>query len=444
MNTAYINHKSDVDFPEETALYLARHKLAGMHYQDAPVTTSKDEYTGSGSRTFDSFYDYATESHIIGVRNNAHPMLKGGMMVGSVIPPGDVSSHTTNQMGIIVTLSDRDDVDDANQARYDRIRQNTSNFGPDEYDSVIADIPLSSGLTGDEIISRIENQAEMDPEVVDFLRQLHSIDEHDRTFTAFDETFEVSKNGNLDCVTVLQVLRLNSDHTKWVWYRDYPLFASINHRGTTNGWNTGSEQLLAAYIHAENRSSILDEDLRADHGLTDIDSIESIDLLSDDELEALCSLLSDDELETLCSEYLRQGLFETENSVDIEPYEQYRHTYPVGGSLQSVDIVAEDLAREQTILSQVTFESAADDKVNDLVSASGEHDAETENIDAWFFGKDAAVAEASVDSDIVTPIEIQTVIEKFNKSGNRSVLDAILDVEGNPSPPEILQGASKW
>lgn len=432
MNTAYINHKSDVDFPEETALYLAQHKLAGMHYQDAPVTTSKDEYTGSGSGTFDSFYDYATEPHVIGVRNNAHPMLKGGMMVGSVVPPGEVDSHPTSPMGIIVTLSDRDDIDDADQARYDRIRQNTSNFGPDECDSVIADIPLSSGLTGDDIISRIENQAEMDPEVVDFLRQLHSIDEHDRTFTAFDETFEVSKNGNLDCVTVLQVVRLNSDHTKWVWYRDYPLFASINHRGTTNGWNTGSEQLLAAYIHAENRSSILDGDLRADHGLTDIDSIESTDLLSDDELE------------TLCSEYLRQGLFETENSVDIEPYEQYRHTYPVGGSLQSVDIVAEDLATEQTILSQVTFESAADDKVNDLVSASGEHDAETENIDAWFFGKEAAVAEASVDSDIVTPIEIQTVINKFNESGKRTVLDAILDVEGNPSPPEILQRTGQW
>jgi hypothetical protein len=432
MNTAYINHKSDVDFPEETALYLAQRKLAGMHYQDAPVTTSKDEYTGSGSGTFDSFHDYATEPHVIGVRNNAHPMLKGGMMVGSVVPPREVSSHPTSPMGIIVTLSDRADIDDGNQARYDRIRRHTSNFGPDECDSVIADIPLSSGLTGDEIISQIENKPEMDPEVVDFLRQLHMIDEQDRTFTAFDETFEINKRGELDCITVLQVIRLNSDHTKWVWYRDYPLFASIEHRGTTNGWNAGSEQLLAAYIHAENRSSILDEDLRADHGLTDIDSIESTDLLSDDELE------------TLCSEYLRQGLFKSEESVNIDPYERYTHTYPVGGSLQSVDIVAEDLATEQTILSQVTFESTADDKVNDLVSASGKHDTEAENIDAWFFGKDAAAAEASVDSDIVTPIEIQTVIETFNKSGNRSVLDAILEVEGNPSPPEILQRSSKW
>lgn len=432
METAYINHKSDVDFPEETALYLAQHQLAGMHYQDAPVTTSKDEYSGSGSGTFDSFHDYATESHVIGVRNNAHPMLKGGMMVGAVVPPGEVGSSRVNPMGIVVSLSDRDGVGDADQARYDRIRQKTSRFGPDDTDSVIADIPLAAGLTGDEIISRLQDRGEIAPEVVEFLHQLHSVDERDRTFTAFDETFEVSEDGGVDCVTVLQVVRLDSEYTKWVWYRDYPLFASINHRGTTNGWNTGSEQLLAAYIHAENRSSILDEDLRADHGLTDIDSIESKDLLSDDELE------------TLCSEYLRQGLFEAEDSVEIEPYDRYTHTYPVGGSLQSVDIVAEDLATKQTILSQVTFDSAAASKVNDLVSAAEDNNAETKNIDAWFFGVDAAAAEADVDSNIVTPIEIQTVIEQFEESRTRTVLDAILDVEGNPSPPGILQQTGQW
>lgn len=313
METAYINHKSDVDFPKETALYLAQHQLAGMHYQDAPVTTSTNEYSGSGSGTFDSFCDYATEPHVIGVRNNAHPMLKGGMMVGSVVPPDGVSSSHESPMGIVVTLSDRDSIDDVDRERYDRIRQNTSGFGPDEYDSVIADIPLPPGLTGDEIISRIQSTVETAPEVANFLHQLHSISEHDRTFTAFDETFEVSKSGNLDCVTVLQVIRLDPEYTKWVWYRDYPLFASINHRGTTNGWNTGSEQLLAAYTHAENRFSILNEGLQASHGLTDIDPIESKDLLSADELE------------TLCSEYLRQGLFENEGSVDVEPYDRYTH-----------------------------------------------------------------------------------------------------------------------
>lgn len=432
METAYINHKSDVDFPKETALYLAQHQLAGMHYQDAPVTTSTNEYSGSGSGTFDSFCDYATEPHVIGVRNNAHPMLKGGMMVGSVVPPDGVSSSHESPMGIVVTLSDRDSIDDVDRERYDRIRQNTSGFGPDEYDSVIADIPLPPGLTGDEIISRIQSTVETAPEVANFLHQLHSISEHDRTFTAFDETFEVSKSGNLDCVTVLQVIRLDPEYTKWVWYRDYPLFASINHRGTTNGWNTGSEQLLAAYTHAENRFSILNEGLQASHGLTDIDPIESKDLLSADELE------------TLCSEYLRQGLFENEGSVDVEPYDRYTHTYPVGGSLQSVDIVAEDLATEQTILSQVTFESAADGKVNDLVSAAGDHDVERKNIDAWFFGVNAAAAESGVDSDIVTPIEIQTVIEQFEESGTRTVLDAMLDVEGNPNPPRILRQTSQW
>lgn len=120
------------------------------------------------------------------------------------------------------------------------------------------------------------------------------------------------------------------------------------------------------------------------------------------------------------------------------------HTYPVGGSLQSVDIVAEDLATEQTILSQVTFESAADGKVNDLVSAAGDHDVERKNIDAWFFGVNAAAAESGVDSDIVTPIEIQTVIEQFEESGTRTVLDAMLDVEGNPNPPRILRQTSQW
>jgi hypothetical protein len=433
MNTAYINLKEDMAITNDTARYFAENMLAGMHYAELPVSTTKSDFedlsdsisSNCGKGTFESFVDYVRDPTVLGVRNNAHPDLKGGLITGTVNSPRPDVTNSRKPMGLLLTLSEQDDLSDENEEKIERLRKRTQDIGPT--DSVFADIPLAQGLSSQDILDETRDMRDTVPEVIEFLSELAAADP-DGSFEAFNEEFKLSE-GSLDTIHVFQVLRLNPKDTRWVWYRDYPLFGSINHRGTTNGWETGASQLLAAYAGVRKRDEIRD--------ITWVDSkFNNKDLIAADELE------------TLCSEFLRQGLFTELNRVereksDKEPYGRYVHTYPVGGSLQSVDIVAEDLDTGRPILSQVTFESQASSKVRDLASSIDPY-TDSKEVDAWFFGQDARTAVSSVDNKLIEPIDVNEVLDAFSKKHGRTVLDAILEVDADPSPPAILQETAYW
>jgi hypothetical protein len=175
------------------------------------------------------------------------------------------------------------------------------------------------------------------------------------------------------------------------------------HRGTTNGWNKGSEQLIAAYLGVEN---LLDVPQRAADELGM-------------EIEATVELLSSGQLETLCSEYLRGQV-----------YEQYFHEYPVGGSLTAADIIARDADSDSRVISQVTFDGAKDGKVRALASYAS---AMEDDVDLWYFGD--GVSESDIPDDVEVDISVKPIAEVFEEMHGNSVREAILTVPVNPPTP---------
>jgi hypothetical protein len=178
---------------------------------------------------------------------------------------------------------------------------------------------------------------------------------------------------------VLQAVELQEP--EWVWYRDYPMFGSIRHHGTTARWKAGSQQLVAAYIGVEQLPDVRDH--------TQLIKELWNETRSRIENRSNVEMLSDGQLEVLCDEYLRSNLDKHHGKIksNIQEYQEYFHLQPVGGSQIAVDIIAHDAHKGRGILSQVTFESGATSKINDLLTYIN-----NENIsefDLWYFGSNA-------------------------------------------------------
>lgn len=381
VNTAYINHTSGVDFHEGTAWYLYKNKLAAMHYQDLPLSTDPASFSDDqdGVRTLENFINYVEERFVLGVRNNAHPELQGGMLVGSAESVAD-ASVSERPMRIIVSRTD--DPDDWACSCEGSC---TSECG------VIGSIPVEPRAKEDEILKVAREVAPKAHEVLEALIELREGLEEE--ITVLDDTVIRLEDGSMDEVTVLQAIKLDEADTRWVWYRDFPAFATLQHRGTTNGWNKGSEQLMAAY--------------------------EEVDNLADTSETTTVELLSSGQLETLCSEYLRS-----------KKYESYFHEYPAGGSLTAADVIAHDEETDRRVISQVTFDGGKSSKIQALASYVSENE---QDIDLWYFGSD--VDEGDIPEEVEKEINMKPIEEVFEEMEGTAVRGSILSVPTDPPTP---------
>lgn len=381
MNTAYVNHISSVDVHEGTAWFLYENNLAAMHYQELPISTDPDSFAENheGQSTLEKFIEYVDEGAVLGVRINAHPDLQGGMTVGSAGPVEDEKTPDSPMRLIVSRSADPDgwacDCEGACTAGC----------------SVVGSIPVRPRTKEDAILEAARERA---PEAYEVLQALVDLrDGHGYEATVLNDTALTLEDGETKEITLLQAIQLNSDDTRWVWYRDFPAFATLQHRGTTNGWNKGSEQLVAAYEGVKNLLN---------HSAT-----------------TTVEVLSPGQLETLCSEYLRS-----------EKYEEYFHEYPAGGSLTAADVIASDAETGRRVISQVTFDGANASKIRALASYVSEDE---KDVDLWYFGSE--VGPEDVPEDVDQEIQMKSVEDVFDEMRGSSVLDSILTVPTNPSTP---------
>lgn len=392
MNTAYTNHTSGVDINEGTAWYLYENRLAGMHYQDLPFSTNPESFEENhdGSGTLKKFINYVEDGAILGVRNNAHPMLQGGLIVGSAGPTDGVEQPEHSMRIIVTRPSDPDG--------WECKCEGNCTAGC----SLIGSVPVDPRADEAEVLKAAEEHAPEAHEVLQALVRLRD-EKVDQVTVLGDTKITLNENGSADEVTILQALKLNPDDSHWVWYRDFPSFATLLHRGTTNGWNRGNEQLIAAYLGVGNLLKV---------------SRKAADELGM-EIDATVELLSSGQLETLCSEYLRE-----------EVYKQYFHEYPAGGSLTAADVIARDSDSESRVISQVTFDGPKEGKIRALASYASTVE---DDVDLWYFGAD--VSENNVPDDVEIDITMKPIGEVFEEMRGSPVREAILTVPIDPPTP---------
>lgn len=381
MDTAYINHTSGVDFHEGTGWYLYQNKLAAMHYQDLPIATDPDSFSEEhdGVGTLEDFIGYVENGVVLGVRNNSHPDLQGGMIVGSA---GPVTGAAVPEQSMRIIVSR-----DSSPGDWECSCEGNCTTGC----SVIGSVPVEPREAEDDIL---ESAREVSPEAHEVLQALVELREGSKDeATVLDDTTITVEDGSATGVTILQAIKLNEDDTRWVWYRDFPAFATLQHRGTTNSWNKGSEQLEAAYQGVAN--------------------------LADASDSPTVKLLSSGQLETLCSEYLRS-----------EKYKNYFHEYPAGGSLTAADVVARDGKTGKRVISQVTFDGGKASKIRALASYATESE---RDIDLWYFG--SGVSDEDIPEGVRKEIKMKPIEDVFGEMEGTAVREAILSVSKNPPTP---------
>lgn len=392
MKTAYVNHTDKVDFHEGTAWHLYENRLAAMHYYDVPVSTDPSSLNedGNGRDTLENFIDYVDDGAILGVRNNRHPKLQGGLVVGSAGQVRDVT-RPDHAMRIIVSRS----------ANPDDWQCNCDGVCTADC-SVIGSIPVEPRADEQQVMKAARKHSPEAHEVLQGLAQLDGGTAEEVTVLG-DTTLTLNDDNQASEVSVLKAIKLNPEDSHWVWYRDFPAFSTLQHRGTTNGWNKGSEQLLAAYEGVENLADVSQFDV---------------------DVDVTVELLSAGQLETLCSEYLR-------SVEDEHGYEDYFHEYPVGGSLTAVDIIARDGATGRRVISQVTFDGGKPSKIRALASyASTIH----EDADLWYFGR--KVSENDIPVDVEEEIIVKPIDEVFNEMEGTTIREAILSVPTSRATPD--------
>lgn len=386
LDTAYVNHTSSTSLHQDVLADLYERRLVGIHYKDLPSFDKKewksDDYDYStGGNAVGRLCEYAKEGKILSASYTGHPELDGGRLVGTV---GASNNNRDNKVLLIVCRNKSGDGNERGVVDYIRVDPGTDT----------SEIKTES--------SRLNSEAE---------RVVHRVIEDD----GFD-------NDDPD-YRILKGLEFN-DSVEWVWNRDFPGLWAANKRQTIAGWNTGSSHLYAAY-YAACESKI--EDMR-----------EVKDKLPDDE-PADVELLSDGQLEVLCSQYLRRK------------HSGYFETLPVGGSLSGVDIVAR--SGETEILAQVTFTDDVEEKLQRLLSYA-DHSTTGQNVEFYFFGPEDGEEELGEaiagyqTEDIYMPIEV--VYEKFelddptlldpssDQMAPTSILDQLLKIDlSEDNPPSF-------
>lgn len=402
MDTAYINHTNGVSAPAGTGWYLYQNRLAAMHYDQLPIATDPSEFAESSTAksVIESFREYVQDGYIVGVRNNMHPQLTGGMLVGSIGPVDDPQS-SNNPIRLLISRPDS---------------WNCSCNGPcTKGCAVISDIPI--GLEDDEsaILHAAQNHDSVAADVIGTIIELRDAGQKTiRQVGDLEIEYEPNEDGDagsINGVTLMQAIALNKSDTHWRWYRNFPYFATIRHQGVTANWNTGSKQLLAAYNQEDNRlNTISDGDPSTVRGSDGVD------------------LLSPQEIETLCTEYLR--------SDDVGPdYPGYTHEYPVGGSLTAADSIAQTTDGTQ-VISQVTKQTASASKLRKLASYAARR-GDPENIDLWYFGK--GITDGDIPADIEITIHPKPIEEVFEEMANSVTLSAMLEVPPPKTEPADTQ-----
>lgn len=352
-----------------------------MHYQDLPIATDPDSFSEEhdGVGTLEDFIGYVEDGVVLGVRNNSHPDLQGGMLVGSA---GPITGATVPEQSMRIIVSRA-----GNPNGWECSCEGNCTSGC----SVIGSVPVRPRAGEDDIL---ETARETSPKAHEVLQALVELREGPKDeVTVLNDTTITLEDGSAEGVTVLQAIKLNTDDTRWIWYRDFPAFATLQHRGTTNGWNKGSEQLMAAYEGVTN--------------LADVSESTTVELLSSGQLE------------TLCSEYLRS-----------QQYEGYFHEYPAGGSLTAADVVARDGDTGRRVISQVTFDGGNESKIRALASYATESE---RDIDLWYFG--SAVSDEDIPDDVKEEIIMKPIEEVFGEMEGTAVLNSILSVPTNPPTP---------
>lgn len=320
LDTAYVNHTSSTSLHHDVLADLYEKQLVGIHYKDLPSLNKdewKDEYNyTTGGNAVGRLCEYAREGRILSASYTGHPDLDGGRLVGSV---GTPENGEDGEVLLIVC-------------------RNKSENG---YKRGIVDyLRVKPGAKTSEIkaeATKLNNEAE---QAVRRAAENGGFDEDEPTYR------------------ILKGLKFNTE-VEWVWNRDFPGLWAANKRQTIAGWETGKLHLYAAYFAACQSGSEIDHMRKLN------------DILPEDEQKEDVKLLSDGQLEVLCSQYLRRT------------HSEYFETLPVGGSLSGVDIVAES---EQTeILAQVTFTSDVEEKVRRLLSYA-DHDTTSKDVKLYFFG----------------------------------------------------------
>lgn len=387
LDTAYVNHTSSTSLHQDVLADLYERRLVGIHYKDLPSLDKEewksDDYDYStGGNAVGRLCEYAKEGKILSASYTGHPELDGGRLVGTV---GASSNNEDNKVLLIVCRNKSGDGHERGVVDYIRVNPGTDTL----------EIKTES--------SRLNNEAE---------RVVRRVIEDD-SFDNDDPDYRILKG-----------LEFNNS-VEWVWNRDFPGLWAANKRQTIAGWNTGSSHLYAAY-YAACESQI--DDMR-----------EVKDKLPDDDEPADVELLSDGQLEVLCSQYLRRK------------HSGYFETLPVGGSLSGVDIVAR--SGETEILAQVTFTDDVEEKLQRLLSYA-DHSTTGQNVEFYFFGPEDGeeeVGEAIAGyqtEEIYMPIE--EVYEKFefddptlldpssDQIAPTSILDQLLKIDlSEDNPPSF-------
>jgi hypothetical protein len=246
-----------------------------------------------------------------------------------------------------------------------------------------------------------------------------------------NEMHRLTQGGaDYDELCVLKAVELQQP--EWVWYHNYPMFGSMRHQWTTARWKAGSQQLVAAYVGVEWLPNVGDHELL----INELWSEASSRIKKESEVE----LLSDGQLEVLCDEYLRSNIDKnhTGRDSDHHGYQDYFHLQPMGGSQIAVDIIAQNGKTNHRILSQVTFESGATSKVNDLLTYINNKN--VSEFDLWYFGSNAhgdSKLQSEFDDEPVRLRSIEDTYELMKKYRPR-VVEELLSVPdpsttGSPS-----------
>jgi len=447
-DTRFINHK--IDPPDEIVRWLALPqseapikqdrdigRLVAMDWGNYPASTSPEEVrkrkdraesnTGSNTdgekaeRTLEKLIENgpgADEPSVIAARYQDASNLRSGALVGSIGPLPNEDWEATHREEILLVIG-RGGQDDAPAEVLDAVPvpPNTRQDEPEGND--IGDIVFAraNDVAAEAIKTIIETGCEREG----------------------DDNVEQRSDSDIGYY-LLQAVEFNRD-VNWIRYRDFPLFASIQHRGTTNGWNKGSDHLRAAYsIGTVQGLKRLDDFYDRVHGEGEIEHPSGVvwsTLRADEErpeVSGPIALLSDGQLETVANEFLRGG---APDLVDDEHrYHRVHNTYPVGGSLADVDILATgETLNDGTpveIAAQVSFET--DSHLEKMARLTAWQDSAVESEvsqEVWYFGPEEIrddMCDAGLSADWFVPIE--TLPKLFHESDrlDEEVLNAIFRV----------------
>ncbi|MFC7188310.1 hypothetical protein [Halorubrum yunnanense] len=389
LDTAYVNHTSSTSVHQDVLADLYERRWVGIHYGDIP-SLNKEEWKSdhgytTGGNAVGRLCDYAEEGKILSASYTGHPDLDGGRLVGTI---GASDENEDDDVLLIVCRNKRVEGQERGVVDYLRVKPGA------DISEVEAEV---GGLT---------TEAE---QVVREAIGNDGFDEDDPDYR------------------ILKGLEFN-DEVEWVWNRDFPGLWAANKRQTIAGWNTGKSHLYAAYYAA--CESKIDDMREVKDKLPDDEN--------DDNIEDV-GLLSEGQLEVLCSQYLRRK------------HTEYFETLPVGGSLSGVDIVAR--SEENEILAQVTFTEDVEEKLRRLLSYA-DHSTTDQNVRFYFFGPRKG-KEGLGESIAGYPIEdiympIKDVYDKFESDDSTivdssteqvaptSILDQLLNVDlSDDNPPSF-------